>query len=509
MRSRATPASRRARIRHTGAGRPRGPRNALFRVVRLSCAAAALAALSGAAGADQAATPDATVPLTLEATLASSLEHFPRIQAAVQETLIRQGRVTAALGAFDLALEQDSLVWADGFYDGWSVDNRLVKPLAPANAKVFAGYRVTNDDFPVYQQELVTNDGGEFNLGVLFSLWRDREIDERRFGVAQAELGLREAEIELRLARLMTQRNAAQAYWRWLAAGRRVAVYRELQALAEARMAGLERRVEAGDVADVAVVENTQNLLRRRSLLTNAARDFDAAAIELSLYLRGADGEPRVPAKAELPGDFPLPGRIVADPELLVAQVLERRPELALIDNDAATERERLRLAENLLLPRVDLGFKAGHDVGGGSRTRDGFEAIVDLTVSIPLERRRGEGRASAARARLRQLEFDRALTEDRFANEIRKLAVRINAAREFATITAAEAEQAVVMEQAERKRFNAGDSDFFVVNLREERTADARVRNLDSRLSYFRHLTDLNAATVDLDALGIEPAAP
>lgn len=477
------------------------PRRALLAFAGLATALATAGARADAVDGDVTAQ---AAPLTLEATLASSLEHFPRIQSAVQETLIRAGRVTAALGAFDLALEQESLVWADGFYDGMSVDNRLVKPLGPANAKVFAGYRASNDDFPVYQQELVTNDGGEFNLGVLFSLWRDREIDQRRFGVSAAELGVREAEIGLVLARVMTQRNAAQAYWRWFAAGRRVAVYRRLQALAEGRMSGLERRAEAGDVADVAVVENRQNLLRRRSLLRNAERDFDAAAIELSLYLRDAAGNPRRPAPVELPEAFPEPGRIVADAELLVAEVLERRPELARIDNDAALERQRLRLAENALLPRVDLGLKAGHDLGGGSRTRDGFEAIVDVTVSIPLERRRGEGLVAESRARLRQLELDRRLTEDRFANEIRKLAVRINAARDFAAITAEEAAQALVMEQAERKRFDAGDSDFFVVNLREERTADAFVRNLDSRLDYFRHLTDLNASTVDLEALGL-----
>ncbi len=147
--------------------------------------------------------------LTLEAVLDSSLTHFPRIQSAVQETLARQGKVTAAMGAFDLALEQESLIWADGFFDGLSADTRLAKRLPQANAKVFAGYRVTNDDFPIYQQEVVTNSGGEFNIGVVFSLWRDRAIDSDRFKVLSERLGVRDAEIDLMLAKVMTQRNAA------------------------------------------------------------------------------------------------------------------------------------------------------------------------------------------------------------------------------------------------------------------------------------------------------------
>ena len=35
--------------------------------------------------------------------LNSAREHFPTIQAAVQERLIREGRLESALGAFDLA----------------------------------------------------------------------------------------------------------------------------------------------------------------------------------------------------------------------------------------------------------------------------------------------------------------------------------------------------------------------------------------------------------------------
>ncbi|MEX2481448.1 MAG: multidrug transporter, partial [Gammaproteobacteria bacterium] len=147
--------------------------------------------------------------LKLEQVLRSSLDHFPAIQAAVQETLIREGRVTGALGAFDLALEQNAIV-RGGYYDGRSLDSRLVKPLPLANIKTFAGYRVSNDDFPVYEDEYVTNDGGEFNLGIVFSLWRDRRIDPRRFELAAARLGAQEAELDLALARITTQRNATR-----------------------------------------------------------------------------------------------------------------------------------------------------------------------------------------------------------------------------------------------------------------------------------------------------------
>lgn len=464
----------------------------------------ALSAALGVALLVVAAPAVASATLALEQVLASSREHFPRIQAAVQERLAREGRVTAALGAFDLALEQDNLAWASGYYEGRSVDTRLTKRLPLANAKVFGGYRLGTDDFPVYQQELVTNDGGEFNFGIVLSLWRDRAIDAERFAVNSARLGVREAELDLVLAQLATQRLAARAYWSWVAAGKNLAIYRELLALAEQRMSGFERRAREGDIAEIFVTENRQNLLRRRALVVEAERDFALAAIELSLYLRDDAGEPLRPRADALPTDFPDSGTVVPDPDALVADTLARRPELARLDNARMLESQRLALAENALLPRVDLGLKGAQDIGGGSRTRRGFDTLVDLTLSIPLERRRGEGLIAESRARLRQLEFERTLTEQRLGNEIRKLGTALNAAREFVAVTADEAVQATRMVTAEHQRFAAGASDFFLVNLREERSADARLRNLDAHLRYHHGLTDLQAVTIDRESLGL-----
>lgn len=442
--------------------------------------------------------------VTLETVFASSREHFPAILAAVQETLVKRGEITRALGAFDLALEQDVLARTSGYYDGKSVDNRLVKRLPEANTRLFGGYRYGSNDFPVYEDEYITNGGGEFNLGAVFSLWRDRAIDARRFDVQSARVAAQQAEVELLMARLMTQRNAARAYWTWVNTGLTLDVYTRLVKLAESRMDALERRAEAGDVAEIFVIENRQNLLRRQALQTSALRNFQAAGILLSMYLRDDGGRIRIPDPDERPHAFPpLPDARPAT-DAVIARALAARPELQLLEYDQSLTQQRLKLAKNELLPRVDLGVKAAQDVGNGSETRRGFESQVDLTVSIPLERRRGTGSVAATESRLSQLAFETRLAEDQIRTEVQRLASNIDNDIEFVKITRVEAEQARVLEEAERKRFRAGASDFFLVNLREERTADAELRNLNANLDLLLSLTDFQATAMDLAALGL-----
>jgi len=73
-------------------------------------------------------------------------------------------------------------------------------------------------------------------------------------------------------------------------------------------------------------------------------------------------------------------------------------------------------------------------------------------------------------------------------------------AARRFVDLAAQEVEQADLLAAAERDKFEDGASDFFVVNLREEAAADARVRQIEARLGYLAALTDYYAATVRVD---------
>ena len=444
--------------------------------------------------------------LELEVVLESSRRHFPQVLAAMETTRAQAGKLLAAEGAFDFQLEHSTYARASGHYDGRIVDSKLVKPLTGFNGKLYGGYRISDGEFPLYEDELFTNGGGEFKLGAVFSLLRDRDIDERRFALRDNALALTKTEFELRLTRLAVQHRATSAYLSWLAAGKTLQNYRGLLGLAEARQRGLEARVADGDLARVYLNENRQYILKRSSKVAKAERSLAFHANLLALYLRDEDGRPRAPQPDELPAALPDLGRMNGGTlEAVIAATRRERPELGIAATEIARERNRLAIGENALKPRIDLNLEASRDIGGGSYTRAETDAIVRLEITIPLERRTGRGRIAEAHANMSRLEVERQLLNERIEVEVRNFANDITAAERFVELATEEVTQATILEDAERHRFDDGASDFFVVNLREEATAEARVRRIEAEIGLLQAMTDFHAATVQLDRFLLE----
>lgn len=440
-------------------------------------------------------------PLQLEAVLASSLRAFPQILAALEKQEAQSGKLLASQGAFDLQLENTTYTRAAGYYDGKIVDSRIVKPLPDFNARVYGGYRIADGDFPIYEDEYFTNGGGEFKVGAVFSLLRDRDIDERRFALRDNTLALAQTELETRLTQIKVQHQATLAYLSWLAGGKSLDIYRGLLELAEARQQGLEERVQDGDLARVYLNENRQYILKRSALVAEAERTLANYANRLGLYLRDDAGSPRIPQAAELPEAWPEQGRVdVQSLEATIALTLAERPEIGLVAADVERERNRLALGDNALKTRVDLNLEASRDIGGGSITREETDAVVRLEINVPLERRTGQGKVAEARANLSRLELERQLLNEKIEVEVRNIANDITAATRFLELAVQEVEQAEILARAERARFDDGASDFFVVNLREEAAADARLRRIGAQAGLLQALTDFYAATVQLD---------
>jgi outer membrane protein TolC len=492
---------------------------ALGRLLLLSLVAPAALAVPAAPAAAQDIAPvgepiDIALrqgKLTPEQVLRSSSLTFPAILEAFEREAAARGDQLSADGAFDLMLRGEVFDRLTGTFDGGFASAEARQGLRPLGAEVFASYRLARGRFPTSESGFNTTEFGQMRIGAVFSLLRDRRIDQRRFALEDTRLAAGQASIDVLLVQLNVQLEALQAYWRWVAAGEEVRVFEELLEIAEARQIGLTRGVREGATAAIALTENEQNLLRRRTLLEEARRNFETAANSLSFFLRDSTGQMIVPRREQIPTLEQL-ARLPGTEELLAAprnEVLERRPELRTLR--IATERaaNRIELRRNDLQPslqgRAEVRQSFG-DLGPGMPTiESATDTLVGLTFTVPLQRREARGRVARAEAELRELELRERRIADQIEVEIDNILATLTAAVRVASLAQDEVRQATTMVQAERTRFRLGAGDFFLVNLREEAAADAQVRAIRAELSGRLAAASYNAATINLPELGLD----
>ncbi len=445
---------------------------------------------------------EAQEPLTLDDVLRSSARSAPQIVEALARTRQAEGRALAAEGAFDTLFEVDSRSRLAGYYNGTVVDGRATLPLTGNGGYAYGAYRASRGTFPVYEDQAYTNRAGEVKVGALFALLRDRAIDERRVrrSVAGADVDI--ARFEADMVAIGVQRRAIEAYQNWVGAGLRLRAYRDLLNLAELRQVGIRRLVTLGARPAILLTENEQNLVRRRALVERASQDFASAANSLSLYLRDETGAPMRASDAQLPADdTALFGVQTAG----LANAPVTRPDYRMILARVEQASRRMMLAKNDLAPRLDLRGEVSKDLGAaglGGPTRTPLEAAIGLRLSVPLQNRAAKGRVAEARAEVDALAQRSRFLRDQIGVEVQGIVIAVEATQRLAEIAEEERRLAERLAATERRRFELGSSDFFLVNQREETATDARVRLVDARARIGAARAELAAATADRAAL-------
>lgn len=452
-----------------------------------------------AAGADSEAPDEIVVPIEFSDVLRSVETQFPLILAALEEIEIAAGSRLSAEGGFDTRVKADSFLGLDGFYENETAKILIEQPIEAGGATFFGGYKVGAGDFPIWEGGLKTNEGGEFSGGVRLPLLAGRAIDARRLALWQSRLAESQADPIILEKRLAATRKAALTYWKWVATTQKLRIAERLLLLAQDRQAGVEQRVAAGDLPDIAVDENRRLLVERESILIRSTRDVQQSAIELSLYLRGEGGQPRMPRLAEAPEALPKP----FDPAVTIAdgdidRALELRPEV----RSMQIERQKLELdlakAENDLLPTLNFSVAGSRDIGDEVSNPDDkgpFELDAIIDFDLPIQRRSAKGKVQVVESKLRKIDRELQFVRDRVVADVRDAEVALRQTWLIIGLTQETVRLLGVLEEAERLQFREGESDLLRVNIRERETASAASRLVDVTAEFFRSFVDYRAS--------------
>lgn len=422
-------------------------------------------------------------PLTLDEVMSAVDARVPQLAAAEAQIEAAEAKLLASRGAFDPVLAAQTSA-----YTGKEARNILDGDVSVRSAfgpSLEAGYRrgTGEGEFPTYERGTAEN--GEVRFGVTVPLLDGLMMGEERVAMMDARLAIDSKTASYADKEQRIRRKAEESWWKWVAAGAKLGVAERQLELAVNRNAALVVEVERGARAPIAQLDNERVLFERRADIARAKQDLAVAAVRLSLWYRDGAGEPVVPTEEQLP--------LLAAPEATAvdnAQALSR-PDVV----EARAELERAEVgaagAGNQLLPKLDGKVMTRQDL-----TDEPQEWIVGAAVEVPLLLRKGRGTLAAATAA--EVAADQAVRalEDQALAELEAARLVRDAAAERLLWASRSEERAEEVLRLERRSWELGASDLFVLLQREEKLAKASKDRIEAEV-------DLAMADVAVRAAG------
>ncbi len=438
---------------------------------------------------EQLPQPTSEQTLTFGIVAESVYNHFPVIRQATQARVEAFGDTISARGEFDDKLEAFTINQPLGFYENYRHGISVKSPVSRNGGELSAGYRIGDGNFEPWYGERETDEGGEFELGAILPLAQNRDVDVRRTQLRVALLTFQQTQPQLFDSILQSQREAIEFYWAWVGAGLQLRIQRELQSLAEDRVAQIDRQITEGDLAKIVGIDNKRLLAGREIKRVEADAKAGQAAYKLSLYFRDETGRPQLPPLSSVPHDLPGVDSEPLDTASVIAAAVQRRPELDVLRLEEQKLNAELQLAANQMLPTIDLGLGLSQDVGGQTSSKGDKQPLTAeaaLIGSVPIQRRKAIGKQRALRAKIAQLDAKFQLMTEKIGAEIGQAIVARNAAAQRVEQAKSLVDLARQTLAAGSIAFEGGDIDILLLNIYEQSLADAESSLVAAEVDYF-----------------------
>jgi outer membrane protein TolC len=301
--------------------------------------------------------------------------------------------------------------------------------------------------------------------------------NKRRASLNKARLEPRRADALQAQGRNRLLLDATRAFWAWVEARRILQINRELMALATRRRDLVTRQARAGETAAVDSVEAELAVVSREGKVAAARRKADQARVKLSVYIWNGDETER-PTRYDPP---PLPTRpVVADSAAAVATALSRRPELREIALKEQQVQIEQRLARERLRPDLKLEAQV---VSYDESPFDVNDVKLGFKINQPLFFRSGRGATERTQIEAQALRFKQELTRRKVEADVEAALVALRQSQRRVSAAERRVELARRLQEAERRRFELGESTLFLVNQREQAFAEAREERVAAQI--------------------------
>ena len=390
-----------------------------------------------------------------------------------------EAKLLKARGAFDPKLEVDydqkQFKQAD-YYSKLNTSFRI-----PTWYGVEVQGNFENNSGEYLNPEINVPASGLYSAGVSVPLARNLLINERMATLKQAKLYEQQAEADNQLLVNKILYDASLVYFQWLKAYQKKQIYEEFSSNAKLRFEAVKRSYETGDKPAIDTTE-ARILYKSRILSLEKARlDYIKSTLELSNYLWIKD----VPVVIR-DSIFPDLNTVNQVDNALRVEMdssytnLMNHPLLTSLDLQSKGLDIEKRLKKNNLLPKIDLQYNFLSETPETITAFNTNNYKAGITLNFPLFLRTERAALRLAEYKLQAIEFDRKSASLSLANRLSSIQQEIISYENQIGIVNTIISDYSVLLKAEERKFQIGESSLFLVNSRESKLIENKLKAIE-----------------------------
>lgn len=436
---------------------------------------------------------DSTSVITLAEYLGYVKSFHPIVKQANLVINESEAKLMKARGAFDPKLEVD---YDRKKFKGTEYFDRLnatFKIPTWFGIELKGNFEENTGDF-LNPQAFVPEDG-LYSAGVSVPVARGLLTNKRMAMLRQSRLYIKQAQADRQLLVNDILYEATVTYFNWLRTYNEKRVYEDFLANAEMRFNGVKKSFQEGDMSAIDTVEARIALNNRRLNLEKSRIKFVKSSLELSNYLWLNDNTPIEIRDGVIP-DVNTFNNIDVTLNTSGLDIesfdIENHPKLQSLDYKYQSLNIEKRLKLNNLLPQIDLQYNFLSQTPEVARSFSTSQYKSGVNISFPLFLRKERGDLKLAKIKLQDTRFDIQNTKVSLQNKIDAINQELNSFVLQNEVTETIVDDYATMLSAEERKFFLGESSLFLVNSRESKLIDAKLKAIEIENDFLKTKANL-----------------
>ena len=329
---------------------------------------------------------------------------------------------------------------------------------------------------------------GLYSAGISFSVAQGFLINKRMADIKQAKLFINQAKADRDIEVNSILYQASLAYFNWLQAYNESLVFQDFLKNAETRFKAVKQNVNLGESAAIDSVEARITVYDRSLNYEKTKVNLMKSRLELSnfLWLNGVPVELQETMIPDLNTEA-LINQTLSISEFNINNFnIETHPKLQSLNYKYESLNIERRLKSNMLLPRIDLQYNFLSETPEVVRSFNTTSYKTGVTMSFPLFLRKERGQLKLSKLKMEDTNLEISSVKINVGNKIKALQSELESFIIQNDMTSKMVIDYELMLKAEERKFNIGESSLFLVNSRESKLIDVKLKAIELQNKYF-----------------------